>query len=217
MPATYFWTSTSSTNPSTGANWTKSDGTTGTAPTTGDTAIIQPVPGSTLADIAATDMHLVVLASLVYKFPSNVAGPKIGSAGYGGYWQIAATAHDVTGGGRIKIDFGTNQTTGTSNQTTASADSGQEAIRYIGSHASNSFTCTGGTIGIATNSAGETATAATLNANGGTINASSGVTITNVNATSRGTPSTATAPSPERSRPTKPPSRPSTGPGLSRR
>ncbi len=52
--ADYLWSSTVSTDPTLGANWTKSDGTTGTAPTTGDTATIASIPGVTVASIGAS-------------------------------------------------------------------------------------------------------------------------------------------------------------------
>ena len=60
----YFWYSTSSTDPTLGANWTKSDGTTGTAPGNGDDVTIAAIPGVQLAGIAAADMSAVTLNSL---------------------------------------------------------------------------------------------------------------------------------------------------------
>ena len=43
--SSYFWSSTSSTDPTLGANWTKSDGTTGVAPANGDDVTIAAIPG----------------------------------------------------------------------------------------------------------------------------------------------------------------------------
>src|SRR5437588_68856 len=62
--ASYFWSSTSSTDPTLGANWTKSDGTTGAAPASGDDVTIAAIPGVALASIAAADMSAVTLNSL---------------------------------------------------------------------------------------------------------------------------------------------------------
>jgi hypothetical protein len=184
--AKYFWTSTSSTDPTVGANWTKDDGTTGTAPTSGDDAVVQGVPGSVLAVINAADMHTVTLNSLTVNIPTG--GPTIGTAGNGGYWRISATTSKVTGGGRIKIDFGSVQTNCTANANGASADAGQEAIRFIGTHASNIFSVTGGPVGIATNQPYELSTAAPINvSNNGTCNTGASVAVGSVNTVSGGT------------------------------
>ena len=94
MP-TYFWTSTSSTDPTLGANWTKSDGTTGAAPTTGDDVFIQAIPGVALANIGSADMSAITLNSLTISqtFAGTIgttssAGPNFG------YWKIGATSLD---------------------------------------------------------------------------------------------------------------------------
>jgi hypothetical protein len=190
--ASYFWSSTSSTDPTLGANWTKSDGTTGTAPTTADDAFIQAIPGSALANIAAADMHTVVLNSLTI---SQSYTGTIGGAGTGGYWQIAATTWTIGtiagginpgGSGRIKIDFGTNQFTGTVISTAgASTDTNQEPVRIKGTHASNKLSVLSGTVGVATNQPGETSTLSEIDVVGNTAtgtsptcNLSSGVTWT---------------------------------------
>src|SRR5438270_9459629 len=116
MP-TYFWTSTSSTDPTLGANWTKSDGTTGAAPTTGDDVFIQAIPGVALANIGSADMSAVTLNSLTISqtFTGTIgttssAGPNFG------YWKIGAAAWTIGtpsgdgaasgGSGRIKLYFG---------------------------------------------------------------------------------------------------------------
>lgn len=51
--SSYLWTSTSSSDPTLGANWTKSDGTTGTAPGASDDVYIAAVSGLSLASIWA--------------------------------------------------------------------------------------------------------------------------------------------------------------------
>ena len=72
--STYFWSSTSSTDPTNGANWTRSDGTTGTAPANGDDVTIAAIPGVALASIAAADMSAVTLNSLTISqtFPGTI-------------------------------------------------------------------------------------------------------------------------------------------------
>ncbi len=191
--ATYFWTSISSTDPTVGANWTKSDGTTGTAPASTDDVFIQAVPGSALANIApaGADQHLVILNSLTI---SQSYTGTIGGAGTGGYWQIAATTWTIgtiTGGinpggaGRIKIDFGSNQFTGTVITTAGSStDTNQEPVRIKGTHASNKLSVLSGTVGVATNQPGEVSTISEVDVVGnpatGTspvCNLSSGVTL----------------------------------------
>ena len=184
----YYWSSTSSTDPTVGANWTKSDGTTGTAPTTGDDVTIAAIPGVTLANIGISDMHTVTLNSLTI---SQTYTGTIGASGFGGYWQIAATTWTIgvpansgaasAGSGRIKLNFGSVLFTGTVLNTGQSADSGQEPVRIIGTNASNSLTVMGGTVGVATNTPGEAATLLTANVSGtgAMCNCSSGVTLTN--------------------------------------
>lgn len=194
--STYFWTSTSSTDPSVGANWTKSDGTTGTAPTTGDDVVVTAVPGSTLANIGASDMHLVTLNSLTIN--QSFTGT-IGAAGVGGYWQISATTLNIgtpgaglngnVGSGRIKIDLGTAASTINVYQTGDSTDTGYEAVRIKGSNASNVLNMmSAGSTGIGTNQPGETATVATVNVTGtnAVCNLGAGVTWTNANVASGG-------------------------------
>src|SRR5436305_11392234 len=138
MP-TYFWTSTPSTDPTLGANWTKSDGTTGAAPTTGDDVFIQAIPGVALASIGAADMSSVTLNSLTI---SQTFAGTIGTTattGTFGYWKIGATTWTIGtpssdgtaagGSGRIKIDFGSAAFTGTVLATGTSVDSGQQPVR----------------------------------------------------------------------------------------
>src|SRR6185437_2231914 len=112
--STYFWTSTSSTDPTVGANWTKSDGTTGTVPGNGDDVVIAALPGVALASIDPADMSAVTLNSLTI---SQTFTGTIGSAslsGTFGYWKIGATTWTLgqpsgdgiaaIGSGRIKVN-----------------------------------------------------------------------------------------------------------------
>lgn len=192
--ASYFWTSTSSTDPTVGANWTKSDGTTGTAPTTGDDVTITAIPGSTLANIGAADMHLVTLSSLTI---SRSFTGTIGTAGVGGYWRVSATTLNIgvagsglnstVGSGRIKLDLGTVVGTINVYATGSSTDTGYEAVRILGSNASNLLNLVGsGTVGVGTNQPGETATvlAANISGQGAVCNFGAGVTWTNANVAS---------------------------------
>ena len=87
--SSYFWSSTSSTDPTLGANWTKSDGTTGTAPTTGDDVTLAAIPGVVLAPIGAADMSAVTLNSLTISqtFNAAIGTTATASASYFGYWK----------------------------------------------------------------------------------------------------------------------------------
>src|SRR5580700_7097945 len=119
----YFWSSTSSTDPTLGANWTKSDGTTGTAPITGDDIFIQAIPGVALASIGASDMSSITLNSLTISQTFTGTIGTTATSGTFGYWKIGAitwtigtASSDGTvfgGSGRIKIDFGTAAFVGT--------------------------------------------------------------------------------------------------------
>src|SRR5207248_5044439 len=110
--ASYFWSSTSSTDPTLGANWTKSDGTTGVAPANGDDVTIAAIPGVALAGIGAADMSAVTLSSLTISQTFTAAIGTAATTGAFGYWKIGATAWKVGapssdgtaagGSGRIK-------------------------------------------------------------------------------------------------------------------
>jgi hypothetical protein len=191
--SSYFWSSTSSTDPTLGANWTKSDGTTGTAPANGDDVFIQAIPGVSLASIAAANMSSVTLNSLTI---SQTFIGTIGTAatsGTFGYWKIGATSWTIGapsadgvsygGSGRIKIDFGTAACNGTVLATGASADAGAEPVRVLMNNSSSRLFVLGGRVGVATNLPGETATLAEVDVSGsGAIcNLGRGVTWTTAN------------------------------------
>ncbi len=199
MP-TYFWTSTSSTDPTLGANWTKSDGTTGTAPTTGDDVFIQAIPGVALANIGSADMSAVTLNSMTISqtFTGTIgttssAGPNFG------YWKIGATTWTIGtpsgdgtssgGSGRIKLDFGSVAFNGIVITTGTSADAGAEPVRIKGSNSGNHLSVMGGRVGVARNLPGETATLAQLDVCGSTAvcNLGPGVTWTAANVASGAT------------------------------
>ena len=86
--SSYFWSSTSSTDPTVGANWTKSDGTTGTAPGNGDDVTIAAIPGVALAAIAAADMSSITLNSLTIGQTFNATIGTTSTTGTFGYWKI---------------------------------------------------------------------------------------------------------------------------------
>jgi hypothetical protein len=197
--ATYYWSSTSSTDPTIGANWTKSDGTTGAAPGNGDDVTIAALPGVALAAIGAADMSAVTLNSLTI---SQTFTATIGSAsgsGTFGYWKIGAStwtlgapsgdSSPAIGSGRIKLDFGSAAFVGIVLASGASLDQGAEPVRIRGSNASNKLYVLGGRVGVATNLPGETAMLAEVDVTGSTAvcNLGPGVTWTNANASSGGT------------------------------
>jgi hypothetical protein len=197
--SSYFWSSTSSTDPTLGANWTKSDGTTGTAPANGDDVTIAAIPGVQLASIAAADMSAVTLNSLTVSQTFTGTIGTTSTSGTFGYWKIGATTWTIgkpssdgssaTGSGRIKIDFGSGAFTGTVLATGPSADSGLEPVRIKGSNAGNKLYVLGGRVGVATSLPGESATLAEVDVNGSTAvcNLAAGVNWTNANVSSGGT------------------------------
>lgn len=86
--STYFWTSTSSQDPLLGANWTKSDGTTGTAPDTGDDIYIQAVAGLSLANIWASGGVLTAPSTPTTSGASSTGGNLAQSTNY--FYKITA-------------------------------------------------------------------------------------------------------------------------------
>lgn len=197
--STYFWSSTSSTDPTLGANWTKSDGTTGTAPGNGDDVTIAAIPGVALASIAAADMSAVTLNSLtISQTFSGTIGTASIAGGTFGYWKIGATSWTIgkpssdgmaaIGSGRIKIDFGAAAFAGVVLGTGSSVDLGAEAVRIKGSNAGNVLYVLGGRVGVATNLPGESAALAEVDVTGSTAicNLGPGVTWTNANVSAGG-------------------------------
>lgn len=185
----YYWISTSSTDPTVGANWKKSDGTTGTAPTTGDNAYIVPIAGLALANIGFSDMSAVTLASLTIIAAIQIGVNDITSANFYGYWKIGATKWVISGKPtRVKIDFGSVQYAGIVTGTGNTADAGQRTVRILGSHASNSLTVTSGSVGVGTNLPTETAVIlkAAITGNGAVCELGNGVTWTTATVDSGG-------------------------------
>jgi hypothetical protein len=197
--SSYFWSSTSSTDPTVGANWTKSDGTTGTAPSNGDDVTIAAIPGVSLAAIAAADMSAITLNSLIIGQTFNATIGTTSTTGTFGYWKIGATSWTIgtpsadgitaVGSGRIKIDFGSGAFVGVVLATGSSADAGAEPVRIKGSNAANKLYVLGGRVGVATNLPGETAILAEVDVTGSSAlcNLGAGVTWTNANVSAGGT------------------------------
>ena len=196
----YFWSSTSSTDPTLGANWTKSDGTTGTAPANGDDVFIQAIPGVALAIIGAADMsarhaeqpddqpdlhrhdrhdrhrrHRSATGRSARR-PGRSAPPRPTappSAARAGSRSISASA----------------AFTGTVLDTGISIDPGLEPLRIKGTNAANKLYVLGGRVGVATNLPGETATLAEIDVSGSAavVDLGAGVTWTNANVAAGGT------------------------------
>ncbi len=155
-----FWISTSSTDPSVGANWS-----TGSAPANGDDVFIVPVAGLALANIAYKDMSTVTLNSLTISAAIAIGTTDATSGNFYGYWKIGATTWTINGPvKRVKINFGSVQYAGIVQQTGQSIDSGAATVRVLGTHASNTLDVSGGSsVGVATNLPGETSTVLTAN------------------------------------------------------
>jgi hypothetical protein len=198
--ASYFWISTSSTDPTVGANWQKSDGTTGAVPGNGDDVTIAAVAGLALANIGAANMSSITLNSLTISqgFTGTIGTSNLTSPTFG-YWQIGATTWTIGkpsadgtafgGAGRIKLDFGSATFTGTVINTGTSIDAGCEPLRIKGTSASNSLFVLGGRVGVATTMPGESATLAAIDVVGSTAiaNLGPGVTWSAANVSSGGT------------------------------
>jgi hypothetical protein len=188
--AAYFWSSISSTDPTVGANWTKSDGTTGTAPGNGDDVYVEAVPGLALASIGASDMSSVTLNSLTISQTFTGTIGTTATTGTFGYWKIGASTWTIGtpsadgtaygGSGRIKLDFGSAAYVGTVMSSGTSIDGGLEPVRIKGSNAANRLMVLSGPIGVATNLPGETSTISEVDASGSNavVDLGSGVTWT---------------------------------------
>ena len=176
--ATYTWTGTTSDAFGTAGNWTPSG-----PPTTGDTAIFNHVATRSLA---GSDQSAVLLASLVVTDAFSYA---IGTAGT--ELQIGATLAEFgkpTGNGQsysgptgMFINYGTNSNISTVYGTGSSTPAtGKDLLHIRGTHTSNELTMQGGSVGIATNSASDTATYPTINVTGGRLNIGTGATLTTI-------------------------------------
>lgn len=179
--ADYYWISTSSTNPNTGANWQKSDGTTGSVPTTGDTVYIVPIAGLPLASIGYSDMSAVTLAALYISAAIAIGTTDTTSVNFYGYWKISATKLYISGKPtRVKIDVGSVQCAAKITGTGNSADSGQRTVRLLGSHVGNTVLVSGGNVGVGTNLPTETSVVSSVavTGNGAVCELGNGVTWT---------------------------------------
>jgi hypothetical protein len=193
----FFWSSTSSTDPTATGNWTNAaDGTTTAVPTTGDNVFISSVPGATLANIEAATMASITLATLTI---SSTYGGTIGGTGTTspfGYWEIGATAWSIgnpssdgnqaNGSGRIKINFGTIAFSGVVVATGQSIDTGFEPVRILGANSGNVLEVQSGLVGVATNLPGEDAQLSAVNIIGGTCDLGAGVTLASATASGNG-------------------------------
>jgi hypothetical protein len=185
----YFWSSSSSTDPTVGANWTKSDGTTGTAPASGDDAYVQAVPGVTLASIGASNMSAVALNSLT--IGQSYTGTIGTSAAPGGYWQIGAATVTIgaptsngsnpPGPQRVKLDVGASTAVVNVIATSGfSVDTGFPVVRLLGS-AMTTLNVVAGQVGLAVGAPGETSTVTTINQSGGLLSTGPAATWTTAN------------------------------------
>jgi hypothetical protein len=186
------WIGTNSGNVGTwsvAANWQDAGGTTSTAiPATGDDVFIENSSQDISSGLAQSG---VTLSSL------NIAQSYTGKVGTtSAYLAISATTTNIglqadggtsQGSGRIKLDFGSNQTTCNVFNTGASpADTNMQCVIVKGTHASNALYVTRGIVGVATATSGEAATMATVDvgsssAGGGNVVLGAGCTLTTVN------------------------------------
>lgn len=174
--ATNYWLGGTSSAFATGANWF-----TGSAPTTGDTVIIDQ---TATGPLAASNQSAILLAAL------NVTAGNtqlIGDAATP--LQIGATVLRIgdptisgvqgNGSGRINLDVGaglSNITIVTSSQNPV--DTGLTPVRVKGTNASNVVVMLGGLASVAGNTISETATVLSCDVLGGTLILNNGVTWT---------------------------------------
>jgi hypothetical protein len=167
--------------------------------------VIQGIPGSSLANIAAYDASAVTLASLTISmtYTGTIGNTGTGASTYlkvsATTWTIGVPATDgsqAQGSGRIKIDFGSNQFTGTIlNSSNNTSDTSSPPVQIKGTHASNKLYVLSGKAGVATATPGETSTISELDVVGSQtqVTCGSGVTLTTVNASGGGKVTTNTA------------------------
>lgn len=169
--ATYYWTSTSSTDVTSAANWTKDDNT-NEVPGASAVVVVRALATGVAADMVG-DNSGTSWATVI------VEGSYAGSIGStSAYWKIQAASVriDATGSGRIKIN-----NTNTSQVTLVQAsgeptDTGYETVRLL--TAGGTVSVTGGNVGIATNTPIETSTVATVNASGSQASVKLGIGVT---------------------------------------
>lgn len=173
------------------ANWSG-----GSLPTNSDDVFIQDSSVSLLYNLGS--LSAVTLTSLTIDdtFTGDIGLPQMTDSGYYEYrateFAIGATTctigrNDSSGSGRIRLNFGSVQTTLNILDTGSASSTGDYAVRWRGTHASNVVNIVKGELGIAPD-AGQTAAIATLNI--GYVDsqdqdvklyAGSGVTLTTVN------------------------------------
>jgi hypothetical protein len=88
----------------------------------------------------------------------------------------------ANGSQRINLDLSTSNCIVTVyGSATTAIDSSKEVVRLRMNHASSTLDVLGGSVGVATDNSGDTATIGTVNVSGGTLNLASGCTLTTVN------------------------------------
>lgn len=186
---------------STAANWSGA-----AVPVNGDTVIIEntstPIlwgldqSAVTLAELRILQSYTGMIGLNPLHFLTNVSGinetvTTLKAEYRETYLKVGATLLNIgqfVGGGsapagasRLKINVGSVQTAATVHNTaTASADSGMQPCRIIGTHASNTLTVYAGIVGVATADGSEVATIATIAQRGGTLTLAAGVTWSTV-------------------------------------
>lgn len=156
----------------------------GSVPTTGDDVYIdRPV-----AILYGLDQNSVTLASMTigerFSTSAYIGLTSRNAAGYAEYrdqyLKIGVTSLVCRGNSsRMRINFGSVQTTATIFSTGSSSTTGISALQLLGTHASNTLRVTSGSVGVAEND-GEVSTVATITQEGGSLNLGNGNTLTNV-------------------------------------
>lgn len=185
--ATKTWTGATDTAWTTSGNWSPSG-----APASGDDVIFDGTATGALAgsDQSATTLNsLTIYSTFGSSSPSTILIGTNGTPLKVGVTTGNAVLINVASGSptkyygpqRINLDFaatGPIVTVFTSNST--AVDNGKEVIRLKTASSSCDINVLGGTVGIATDNNGDTATIRNVNASGGTVNLGAGVTYANL-------------------------------------
>lgn len=156
-------------------------------PTTGDLIYIDSID---IPILYGLDGSAVTLASLT--IGANVGStfaiglPKTNANAYpeyrSDYLSVGATLCNISGGNRIKLNFGSVQNTTTIFGSGFSQELGVPAVLLKGTHASNSLEVISGEVGFAFYG-GEAGTLAALKVSGGNVTVGDGATLTGCTAT----------------------------------
>lgn len=181
--ATRQWDGDTSTAFGTAANWVQAS-----VPVNSDDVYFDENSSGT-GGCAGSDQTAITLASLNVKmtnvYPVGTNGTPLAiKTALCNIGDPSLSATTANGSGRVNLDLSTTACTiNMKDSATASTDTGKEPVRIKCNSSSTILNQSGGRLGIATDSIGDTATLGTINVTGGSaiLNIGSGTTYTNLN------------------------------------